>query len=173
VLMHQGIGLDAFNQLPPQKALHAVYECCNSVVLARDLAGGRPYQSHAALFRRADALLFASSESSVDTILQAYPHIGRRPRSTKSAAEQCSVWDPRPEVMADLDAAARSYAERFGFRFVMCVDCADAEGVLAAISDRLHHEIETERKVVRNELAKINRTRLERMLGPEGGYDNW
>jgi 2-oxo-4-hydroxy-4-carboxy-5-ureidoimidazoline decarboxylase len=26
---------------------------------------------------------------------------------------------------------------------------------------------------VRNELARINRTRLERMLGPEGGYDNW
>jgi hypothetical protein len=23
------------------------------------------------------------------------------------------------------------------------------------------------------ELARINRTRLERMLGPEGGYDNW
>ncbi len=55
----------------------------------------------------------------------------------------------------------------------MFVDGTDAEGVLAAISDRLHHEIDTERKVVRNELAKINRTRLERMLGPEGGYHNW
>jgi hypothetical protein len=31
----------------------------------------------------------------------------------------------------------------------------------------------SERKVVRNELARINRTRLERMLGPDGGYDNW
>jgi OHCU decarboxylase len=170
--MHQGIGLDAFNDLPPQKAMHALYECCNSVVLAGDLARGRPYQSHDALFRRADAQLFAMSESSVDRVLQAYPHIGRRPRSTKSAAEQCAVWDPRPEVVTELDAAARRYTERFGFDFVMFVGC-DAEGVLAAISDRLHHETETERKVVRNELAKINRTRLERMLGPEGGFDNW
>ena len=24
-----------------------------------------------------------------------------------------------------------------------------------------------------DELARTNRTRLERMLGPEGGYDNW
>jgi 2-oxo-4-hydroxy-4-carboxy-5-ureidoimidazoline decarboxylase len=171
--MHQGIGLDAFNELPAQKALHALYECCNSVVLASDLARSRPYESHDDLFRRADALLFALSESSVDTILQAYPHIGRRPRSTKSHAEQCSVWDPRPEVMADLNGAARRYAGRFGFSFVMFVGGTDAEGVLAAISHRLHHETETERKVVRNELAKINRTRLERMLGPEGGYDNW
>lgn len=173
MLMHQGIGLDAFNDLPRQKALHACYECCNSVLLASDLAAGRPYESHDELFRRADALLFALSESSVDTTLQAYPHIGRRPRSTKSAAEQCSVWDPRPEVMGALDTTAQRYAERFGFGFVMFVGDTDAEGVLAAISDRLHHETETERKVVRNELAKINRTRLERMLGPEGGYHNW
>ena len=41
------------------------------------------------------------------------------------------------------------------------------------MSDRLHNDAETERKGVRNELTRINRTRLERMLGPEGGYDNW
>jgi 2-oxo-4-hydroxy-4-carboxy-5-ureidoimidazoline decarboxylase len=41
------------------------------------------------------------------------------------------------------------------------------------MSDRLHNDGDTERKIVRNELARINRTRLERMLGPEGGYDNW
>lgn len=171
--MHQGIGLDAFNRLSPQKAVHALYECCNSVVLARELADGRPYGSHEELLRRADTLLFALSESSVEAILQAYPHIGRRPRSTKSQAEQCSVWDPRPEVMAELDAAAQRYAQCFGLRFVMFVDGIDAPGVLAAISDRLHHDVDTERKVIRNELAKINRTRLERMLGPEGGYQNW
>ena len=173
MLLHQGLGLDAFNDLPRQKAVHALYECCNSVVLAGDLAAGRPYRSHDQLFRRADALLFALSESSVETILQAYPHIGRRPRSTKSAAEQCSVWDPRPAVMVALDTAAQRYAERFGFSFVMFVCGTDAECMLAAITDRLHHDTETERKVVRNELAKINRTRLERMLGPEGGYQNW
>ena len=171
--MHQGLGLDAFNDLPPRKALHALYECCSSVVLAGDLVRGRPYADHDDLFRKADALLFALSEQSVDTILQAYPHLGRRPRSTKSQAEQCSVWDERPEMMTELDAAAKRYEERFGFGFVMFVGATTAEGVLSAINDRWHHDAEMERKVVRNELAKINRTRLERMLGPEGGYQNW
>lgn len=173
MLMHQGIGLDAFNKLPPRKALHALYECCFSVVLAADLARARPYACHDDLFRKADALLFSLSEASVDGMLQAYPHIGRRPRSAKSRAEQCAVWDERPELMAELDAAATRYQQRFGFGFVMFVGGTDAQGVLHAISDRLHHDTETERKVVRNELAKINRTRLERMLGPEGGYHNW
>ena len=48
-----------------------------------------------------------------------------------------------------------------------------AADVLGTVSDRMHNDLETERKVIRNELAKINRTRLERMLGPEGGYQNW
>jgi 2-oxo-4-hydroxy-4-carboxy-5-ureidoimidazoline decarboxylase len=173
VLMHQGIGLEAFNQMPPRKAMHALYECCNSVVLAHAVAEGRPYDDHDALFRRADSLLFALSEDSIDRILQAYPHIGRRPGSTKSRCEQCSVWDGRPGLMTELNADARLYEEKFGFQFVMFVNGDDAEAVLEAIDVRLHHDPETERKAVRNELARINRTRLERMLGPEGGYDNW
>jgi 2-oxo-4-hydroxy-4-carboxy--5-ureidoimidazoline (OHCU) decarboxylase len=83
------------------------------------------------------------------------------------------VWDERPEVMAQLDAQARSYEQRFGFSFVMYVNGFGATEVLTALTDRLHNDVDTERKVVRNELARINRSRLERMLGPEGGYHNW
>lgn len=171
--MHQGVGLDAFNDLPSQRAMHALYECCNCVPMAADLTRARPYGDHNQLFRRADTLLFALSEQSIDAILQAYPHIGRRPRSTRSRAEQCSVWHENPALMAELDAAARGYADQFGFGFVMFIDGANATAVLIAIADRRHNDAETERKVIRNELAKINRTRLERMLGPEGGYHNW
>ena len=60
MLMHQGIGLDAFNEMPMQKAVHAVYECCYSVPLSGDLARGRPYSGHDQLFRQADALLLAA-----------------------------------------------------------------------------------------------------------------
>ena len=83
------------------------------------------------------------------------------------------MWDERPEVMAQLDSVAQRYAKQFGFGFVMFVGESSASDVLATISDRLQNDFETERKVVRNELARINRTRLERMLGPEGGYYNW
>ncbi len=173
MLLHQGIGLDAFNALPERKAVHALYECANSMTLARHLAYGRPYPIHDALFRRADALLFALPDAAIDQILDACPHVGRRPRSTKSHAEQCSVWVDDPMVMSGLAESARTYAETFGFGFVMYVEGFGAHDVLAAMADRLHNDVETERKVVRNELARINRSRLERMLGPEGGYHNW
>lgn len=177
VLMHQDIGLEAFNRLPYRKALHALYECCNSVAMATELVRGRPYPSHAALFARADAVLFGLPEDCIDEIMQAYPSVGSRPGSAWSHSEQCSVWDPRPGVMDELRAAADEYSGRFGFGFVMHVgalaeDCP-APGVITAIGDRMHNDVETERKVARNEIAKLNRSRLERMLGPEGGYNNW
>ncbi len=173
VLLHQGIGLDVFNTLPERKAVHALYECVNSYGLARELARGRPYADHEALFRRADALLFALSEPAVDQLLETCPDVGRRPRSARSAAEQCAVWDEDATTMAALGTAAREYFDRYGFPFVMFVDGQCATEVLKTLGSRLHHEVETERKILRNELAKIGRTRLERMLGPEGGFHNW
>lgn len=172
--MHQGLGLAAFNELPTRKAVHALYECCSSVALAGDLAASRPYLDRDMLFRKADALLFSLSEESIDDILQAYPKVGSRPRSIRSHAEHCSLWDERPGVMQLLDSSAATYSARFGFPFVMYVppNCS-VSSVIATIADRMHHDAETERKVLRNEIAKINRSRLERMLGPDGGYDNW
>jgi 2-oxo-4-hydroxy-4-carboxy-5-ureidoimidazoline decarboxylase len=171
--MHQGMGLDVFNAMPMRRAVHAVYECCYSVPLAADLARGRPYENHDAMFRQADRLLFGLSEDSIDSILQAYLDVGRRPGSEKSQAEHCAVWDERQEVMDQLGVAAKTYLDHFGFGFVMFVNGYSAQDVLTTITDRMLHDFETERKVVHNELARINRTRLERMLGPEGGYDNW
>lgn len=173
VLLHQGIGLAAFNAMPMRRAVHAIYECCYSVPLAADLARCRPYDTHDRMFRQADTLLFGLGEDSIDSILQAYPDIGKRPGSEKSAAEQCAIWCDQPEVMDQLTLASKRYLEHFGFGFVMFINGYTATDVLATMNDRLLNDFETERKVVRNELARINRTRLERMLGPEGGYDNW
>ncbi|HET7742166.1 MULTISPECIES: 2-oxo-4-hydroxy-4-carboxy-5-ureidoimidazoline decarboxylase [unclassified Mycolicibacterium] len=171
--MYQGVGLDAFNAWPERRAAYALYECANCLRLSRDLARGRPYPDHATLFRQADALLFAMPEAAIDQILEACPDVGRRPRSPRSRAEQCSVWDDDTAVMAALSSAAGAYAQRFGFGFVMFVNGLCAADVTASVIDRMHNDLETERKVVRNELAKVNRSRLERMLGPEGGYHNW
>lgn len=153
--------------------MHALYECCNLMAMARHLTNGRTYRDHDALFRRADALLFALPESAIDEILDACPQVGRRPRSAKSQAEQCALWDDDATVMAELGESALDYSARFGFGFVMYVGGVTARAVLATLADRMHNDLETERKVIRNELAKINRSRLERMLGPVGGYHNW
>ena len=93
--MHQGIGLEAFNAMPMRRAVHAIFECCYSVPLAADLCRGRAFASHDDLFGSRRAVVRASEES-IDTILQAYPDIGRG-RQREVEAEQCAIWcdDPR------------------------------------------------------------------------------
>ena len=77
----------------------------------------------------------------------------------------------QPETSATEAINAPRQIIRFGF--VMFIGGMRASDVLGTVDYRMHNDVETERKVLRNELAKINRTRLERMLGPEGGYHNW
>lgn len=173
MLMHQGIGREAFNTMPYTKAVHALYECCGSVTWARKVAAMRPFTDRDALFRCADDELFLLSDSSLDGVLVTCPPLGTRPGSVRSHAEQCAIREEDPGLMTVLRAAAHRYEHHFGYRFIMHVAGADGHAVLTAIGDRMCHDEDTERKVVRIELAKITRTRLERMLGPAGGYDNW
>ncbi|RRQ25946.1 OHCU decarboxylase [Rhodococcus sp. Eu-32] len=105
MMMHQGLGLDVFNDLPRHKAVHALFECCCSVTWASHVADGRAYGSYAEFFTRADLELGELSD-------------------------------------ADVDALAST--------------CPSITGVDAAM--------------LRRELAKVNRTRLSKLLGPEGGW---
>ena len=84
MLLHQGIGLDVFNALPTRKAVHALYECCNSVPLAADLARCRPFADHDALFRQAG-------------------HAAVRPRRVDPSTRSC-----RPTLISAGAPAARS-----------------------------------------------------------------
>jgi 2-oxo-4-hydroxy-4-carboxy-5-ureidoimidazoline decarboxylase len=67
-------------------------------------------------------------------------------------------------VKEELAVKNREYDEKFGYVYLVCASGRSAEELLAILSDRLHNDPETERRVMRNELAKINRLRLERLL---------
>jgi len=67
-------------------------------------------------------------------------------------------------VKAALAAKNREYEDRFGYVYLVCASGRSADELLAILTDRLDNDAETERRVMRNELAKINRLRLERMV---------
>ena len=96
--MHQGMGLDVFNAMPMRRAVHALYECCYSVPLAADLARGRPYADHDALFRQADQLLFGAG-GSVRSTRSCRPiptsAAGRAARSRRPSSARSGTSAPR------------------------------------------------------------------------------
>ena len=171
--MHQGIGLEGLNTLEPKSAVSALFECCHCVVLADRLAKARPYASRSDLFSIADHELFCLDEDTVDRLLATHLGVGARPKSKASEGEQCAVWDPDHKAMGRLHAAVAEYEARFGYPFLVYAGEHTAREIIDVVAQRLHHDPETERKAMRNELAKVHRHRLERMLGPEGGYPLW
>ena len=62
------------------------------------------------------------------------------------------------------------YEERFGYVYLVFANGRPAEELLAILRERLKNDPQHERRVMRMELGKINRSRLERMLGPAGRH---
>jgi 2-oxo-4-hydroxy-4-carboxy-5-ureidoimidazoline decarboxylase len=71
-------------------------------------------------------------------------------------------------VRARLAQCNAAYEQRFGHVYLVCATGRTAEELLAVCEDRLGNDAETERGVVLGELAKINRIRLDKLLGAEG-----
>ncbi|MDV2477032.1 2-oxo-4-hydroxy-4-carboxy-5-ureidoimidazoline decarboxylase [Rhodococcus zopfii] len=170
MLLHQGIGLGAFNALSRRGAVHALYECCASLGWANPVAAGRPYASHTELFARADAVLVTLDETGIADALDCHPIVGGRPRSAHSRADHSSMWDEDPQTMAAIAQSAHEYEQRFGFRYLWCPGGRGPDELLADLVHRLGNDVDAERKIRTDELAKVTRTRLERMLGPEDGF---
>ena len=100
----------------------------------------------------------------IDAALDGHPRIGAKADDPSSAREQARVADADEAVRAELAAKNREYDDRFGYVYLVCASGRSAEELLGILIDRLANVPETERRVMRSELAKINRLRLERLL---------
>lgn len=82
------------------------------------------------------------------------------PGDAASAREQSGVRDAERAELLELNLA---YQERHGHVFLICATGRTGEEMLAALRERIHHDADTEREIVRTELGKINRIRLTRL----------
>jgi 2-oxo-4-hydroxy-4-carboxy-5-ureidoimidazoline decarboxylase len=171
--------LAAFNGLPAEQAERELLSCCAAPDWARAVAAGRPYPDLAAALAAADAATARLSWAGITQALAAHPRIGERPPAVRSGAalgaDREAAWSRREqsgmatagaETAAALVAANRAYEEKFGHIFLIFATGRTPEEMLAAARTRLRHDPATERLVVREELRKIARLRLERLLSP-------
>ncbi|MGU3499821.1 2-oxo-4-hydroxy-4-carboxy-5-ureidoimidazoline decarboxylase [Mycobacterium sp. C31M] len=163
----KSIGLSSFNALSERQRMHLLFEVCSSTIWARRVVAGSPFRDADALYDRADRVLAELPDAEIDAALDGHPRIGASVSATdspSSAREQARVASADDSVKAALAAKNREYEERFGYVYLVCASGRSADELLAILTDRLHNDAETERRVMRNELAKINRLRLERLL---------
>lgn len=162
---HTLAGLDRFNA--SAEAEEELLTCCSSRAFARAVAARRPYPDPETLAEAAAAAVRALDWPDVLEALAAHPRIGASPQgSGREAAwsrqEQAGVEDGLREALAE---GNRAYEERFGHVYLVCATGLTGARLLARLRDRLGNDDETERGVVRGELAAITRLRVAKLLG--------
>ncbi|SOJ53688.1 Uric acid degradation bifunctional protein [Mycobacterium simulans] len=158
------LGLNGFNELTDRQRMALLFGVCSSTGWARQVLAGAPFRDVDALMDRADLAVSELSDAEIDAALDGHPRIGARPDNPSSAREQAGVAEADADVRAQLAMRNREYEDKFGYVYLVCASGRSAAELLAILTERLGNDAETERRVMRNELAKINRTRLQRLL---------
>ncbi|MCP9944866.1 2-oxo-4-hydroxy-4-carboxy-5-ureidoimidazoline decarboxylase [Streptomyces somaliensis] len=150
-----GDRLAPFNAAPAATAEASLLTCCGSRRWARRVAAHRPYPDVDALLAAADEAAYDLSGADLDEAL---------------CAEEPPVLLPGscPAAVTALRAAHDAYLTRFGHPFVVCLDADRPEEhpgwLVSGIRSRLGNEPEKERAVAAEELRRLIRARLVRIL---------
>jgi 2-oxo-4-hydroxy-4-carboxy-5-ureidoimidazoline decarboxylase len=156
--------LVTFNALPSRRAVAELTSCCSAPSWAQRLASNRPFITVDELIRCADLVLAQLGEEELDAALAGHPRIGENPGHASSRREQAGVATADAEVRTALARANRDYEARFGHVYLVCADGRSGGELLRVLHERLGNDAVTERGVLRDELAKINRVRLARLV---------
>ncbi|NUP66889.1 MAG: 2-oxo-4-hydroxy-4-carboxy-5-ureidoimidazoline decarboxylase [Nonomuraea sp.] len=162
--------LPVFDRRPREEAEAELLACCASRAFAASVAARRPFGDAGRLADAAEAAVRALEWPDVLEALSAHPRIGERAagegrESRWSRQEQSGVPD---DLRAALAAGNRAYEQRFGHVYLVCATGLSGSELLARLRTRLGNDEETERDVVRDELAKITRLRLGKLVEEEG-----
>lgn len=159
------------NETDDDEARAALRSCCASTAWVERMMLARPFGDVPAVLDAADRALAEISEDDLDEALAGHPRIGDRPDNASSAREQSGVAGSSASVLAELRDANVAYEARFGHVYLVFANGRPADELLAILRTRMTNDASTERRVLRAELAKINRARLLRMLSTEHAAD--
>ncbi len=157
----------------PEPALHeALTACCGSPHWVAALAATRPWCDADALMRAAESCWRGLSRSELAHAIAHHPRLGESraaaavsPRASAwSASEQAGTRQADDTTRAALAEGNRTYEARFGHTFILCASGRSAAEMLAALQARLANDAEAELMVTADELWKITRLRLEKLL---------
>ncbi|HEX6521635.1 MAG TPA: 2-oxo-4-hydroxy-4-carboxy-5-ureidoimidazoline decarboxylase [Streptosporangiaceae bacterium] len=156
--------LSEFNAEPAAAAELEVLSCCESKAFSAAIVRGRPYPDAAALYAAIDRAF--GTTLTWDDILEAmnaHPRIGERTGGI-SAAEQAGAAAAGAAVRRALAAGNAAYEQRFGHVFLICASGLSGEEMLDRLRTRLENTPSDERAVARQELRKITRLRMTKLL---------
>lgn len=163
--------ISEFNQIPLVQAQTILKQCVNIPSWMILLSEHRPYESKHSLIQLAQQQTSSWTWQEVKTSLNSHPRIGEKQAQQKLSAKEQSLSD-REQVgvsqdQTTLDAlheANLSYEAKFGFIFLIKAAGLTSEDILEKMQQRLQNDIETEKDIVKQQLAEIAILRLDQEI---------
>ncbi len=162
--MSTRVSLETLNALPAEQAREHLLACCSSARWAANVTSGRPYGSVGEILARSDESVADLDQDDLEQALAGHPRIGVGAAAGWSRREQAGVQAADQATIRALADGNDAYERRFGHIYLVCATGRSAGDLLALLRERLGHDPGTEWGIVRRELGKINRIRLQRLL---------
>lgn len=161
-------GSPATDVTPTEEELRA---CCAADAWLARIQAARPIASVKALLDLSDAGILGLDDAALDQALAAHARIGERRLGATtedrwSRTEQAGALGADASVAERIAEGNRAYEQRFGHVFLIRAAGRTADEMLAALTQRLANDPQTERDVVRRELTEIVRLRLLKVVRP-------
>jgi allantoicase len=165
-------GLEQINNLPAAAARKALLDCCGSITWADQIISQRPFTTDAKLFESAEKIWAQLDPKEWLRAIRQHPPIGSKRRNSKqsgtarkwSTGEQSAAQTSSPETLAVLHAANQAYHATFGYVFLICATGKSGDEILQSLRQRLANDPDRELRVAADEMRKIIRLRLEKLL---------
>ena len=143
----------------------ALRQCCAADAWVDAIVAGRPYADEDSLGAASDKATLELDDTGLAQALAGHPRIGERAQhGSWSSQEQSGVTGAGDDVKTQLATANAEYEQRFGHVYLVCATGKSADELLAICRARLANDPDVEAGVVRDELAKINRLRLQKLV---------
>lgn len=160
--------LGEINKLSRDQARELFARCCVAKDFTLAMVEAMPFTMVETFEKASDS---ATKNLSHEGLLQSFsghPRIGdRKPHSQWSAAEQSEVADSDAKILNDLCAANIAYEKKFDHVFLICATGKSADFILRECRRRIENTPEIEIEEAREELRRINRIRIHKLLEEE------
>ncbi len=162
--------LDELNTASRDDAKLALLACGSSMRWADALVARRPFVSLEQLLEMSDAVWHGMGPNDWREAIARHPAIGERSTSNDARARAWSADEQAGAQRADIDTrrrlarASQEYVQRFGHIHIICASGKDADELLEDLRRRMHNTPDRELQVAAEELRKITRLRLEKLL---------
>jgi 2-oxo-4-hydroxy-4-carboxy-5-ureidoimidazoline decarboxylase len=170
------VTLEQLNALPADEAERTLKACGGSSRWVTALLARRPFASREELLSSADAAWRELAPNDWREAIAGHPRIGER--ASTYADERSKAWSAEEQsgaaatdawLRVELARANSEYEARFGHTFIVYASGKAAEEILNICRARMANSAEKELVVIGEELRKIARARLEKLLGATEG----